>query len=309
MKAGTMIASTFLTVGILIVGFFAPEAVTAVVDRRLETETAEFETDSVQVESMEEMSDVLQLVGSGYISFELEYGVVREKSEMEELEQKAVESLADAGLVAMRSFSYHDEYPLIAISYYSGGDMNLDAWGYETGSEDWENAAEDMEREYDTIQENWGEAELGSLDEEGDNTQDENAKGSTAAVLWQCQLSNAQGDVLDLMIDDRSGKAVSFSWQKGMTDEEKYRRIESFETNRTEYDQKGEAFLQEMMQKAGSFCEEYYELKLQDTVFEKVEPDAYETVMTGYLAFEDSRGSEMIIPFQTMMDGSWYQIN
>lgn len=78
MKAGTMIASTFLTVGILIVGFFAPEAVTAVVDRRLETETAEFETDSVQVESMEEMSDVLQLVGSGYISFELEYGVVRE---------------------------------------------------------------------------------------------------------------------------------------------------------------------------------------------------------------------------------------
>ena len=32
MKAGTMIASTFLTVGILIVGFFAPEAVTAVVE-------------------------------------------------------------------------------------------------------------------------------------------------------------------------------------------------------------------------------------------------------------------------------------
>ena len=44
-------------------------------------------------------------------------------------------------------------------------------------------------------------------------------------------------------------------------------------------------------------------------MFEKVEPDAYETVMTGYLAFEDSRGSEVIIPFQTMMDGSWYQIN
>ena len=42
MKAGTMIASTFLTVGILIVGFFAPEAMTAVVDRRLETETTEF---------------------------------------------------------------------------------------------------------------------------------------------------------------------------------------------------------------------------------------------------------------------------
>ena len=39
MKAGTMIASTFLTVGILIVGFFAPEAMTAVVDRRLETAT------------------------------------------------------------------------------------------------------------------------------------------------------------------------------------------------------------------------------------------------------------------------------
>ena len=94
-----------------------------------------------------------------------------------------------------------------------------------------------------------------------------------------------------------------------MTDEEKYRRIESFETNRTEYDQEGEAFLQDMMQKAGSFCEEYYELKLQDTVFEKVEPDAYETVMTGYLAFEDSRGSEVIIPFQTMLDGSWDQIN
>lgn len=309
MKAGTMIVSTFLTMGILIVGFFAPEAVTAVVDRRLETETTEFETDSVQVESMEEMSDVLQLISSGYTSFELEYGVVREKSEMEELEKRALESLADAGLVEMRSFSYHDEYPLIAISYYSGENMNLDAWGYETDTGDWENAAEDMEREYDTIQGNWGETELGTLDEEDGDTPDENAKGSTAAVLWQCQLSNAQGDVLNLMIDDRSGKVVSFSWQKGMTDEEKDRRIESFETDRTEHYQEGEVFLQEMMQKVGSFCEEYYELKLQDTVYGKVERNAYETVMTGYLAFEDSRGSEVTIPFRTMLDGSWYQIN
>ena len=54
MKAGRLIAATVMTAGILAVGFLAPEAVTEVMDRRLKTETAEFETESIQVESMEE---------------------------------------------------------------------------------------------------------------------------------------------------------------------------------------------------------------------------------------------------------------
>ena len=76
MKAGRLIAATVMTAGILAVGFLAPEAVTEVMDRRLKTETAEFETESIQVESMEEMPDILQLVSRGYYGFELGYGVV-----------------------------------------------------------------------------------------------------------------------------------------------------------------------------------------------------------------------------------------
>lgn len=211
MKAGRLIAATVMTAGILAVGFLAPEAVTEVMDRRLKTETAEFETESIQVESMEEMPDILQLVSRGYYGFELGYGVVREKSDMKDLEQKALESLSDVELVEMRSFSYHDEYPILAISESAGYD---EAYGLEpenrSVSGEWEDGQTDV----------WTENFSDSLDQA--------AKGSTAAILWECQLSNAQEDILNMIIDDRSGKVVGFSWQKGMTEEMEEQRIERF---------------------------------------------------------------------------------
>lgn len=292
MKAGRLIAATVMTAGILAVGFLAPEAVTEVMDRRLKTETAEFETESIQVESMEEMSDILQLVSRGYYGFELGYGVVREKSDMKDLEQKALESLSNVELVEMRSFSYHDEYPILAISESAGYD---EAYGLEpenrSVSGEWENGQTDM----------WTENFSDSLDQA--------AKGSTAAILWECQLSNAQEDILNMIIDDRSGKVVGFSWQKGMTEEMEEQRIERFFFDEEVLYQTGRDFLDEMMRKAGSFCEEYYELKLTDTEYETAVEDSYNTRLIGRMYFEDSQGKGITITLQTMLDGTWYSVN
>ena len=177
-------------------------------DRRLKTETAEFETESIQVESMEEMSDILQLVSRGYYGFELGYGVVREKSDMKDLEQKALESLSNVELVEMRSFSYHDEYPILAISESAGYD---EAYG--------------LEPENRSVSGEWGNGQTDMWTENFSDSLDQAAKGSTAAILWECQLSNAQEDILNMIIDDRSGKVVGFSWQKGMTEEMEEQRI------------------------------------------------------------------------------------
>ena len=292
MKAGRLIAATVMTAGILAVGFLAPEAVTEVMDRRLKTETAEFETESIQVESMEEMPDILQLVSRGYYGFELGYGVVREKSDMKDLEQKALESLSDVELVEMRSFSYHDEYPILAISESAGYD---EAYGLEpenrSVSGEWEDGQTDV----------WTENFSDSLDQA--------AKGSTAAILWECQLSNAQEDILNLIIDDRSGKVVGFSWQKGMTEEMEEQRIERFFFDEEVLYQTGRDFLDEMMRKAGSFCEEYYELKLTDTEYETAVEDSYNTRLIGRMYFEDSQGKGITITLQTMLDGTWYSVN
>ena len=292
MKAGRLIAATVMTAGILAVGFLAPEAVTEVMDRRLKTETAEFETESIQVESMEEMPDILQLVSRGYYGFELGYGVVREKSDMKDLEQKALESLSDVELVEMRSFSYHDEYPILAISESAGYD---EAYGLEpenrSVSGDWEDGQTDV----------WTENFSDSLDQA--------AKGSTAAILWECQLSNAQEDILNMIIDDRSGKVVGFSWQKGMTEEMEEQRIERFFFDEEVLYQTGRDFLDEMMRKAGSFCEEYYELKLTDTEYETAVEDSYNTRLIGRMYFEDSQGKGITITLQTMLDGTWYSVN
>lgn len=292
MKAGRLIAATVMTAGILAVGFLAPEAVTEVMDRRLKTETAEFETESIQVESMEEMSDILQLVSRGYYGFELGYGVVREKSDMKDLEQKALESLSNVELVEMRSFSYHDEYPILAISESAGYD---EAYGLEpenrSVSGEWENGQTDM----------WTENFSDSLDQA--------AKGSTAAILWECQLSNAQEDILNMIIDDRSGKVVGFSWQKGMTEEMEEQRIGRFFSDEEVLYQTGRDFLDEMMRKAGSFCEEYYELKLTDTEYETAVEDSYNTRLIGRMYFEDSQGKGITITLQTMLDGTWYSVN
>lgn len=292
MKAGRLIAATVMTAGILAVGFLAPEAVTEVMDRRLKTETAEFETESIQVESMEEMPDILQLVSRGYYGFELGYGVVREKSDMKDLEQKALESLSDVELVEMRSFSYHDEYPILAISESAGYD---EAYGLEPGnrsvSGEWEDGQTDV----------WTENFSDSLDQA--------AKGSTAAILWECQLSNAQEDILNMIIDDRSGKVVGFSWQKGMTEEMEEQRIERFFFDEEVLYQTGRDFLDEMMRKAGSFCEEYYELKLTDTEYETAVEDSYNTRLIGRMYFEDSQGKGITITLQTMLDGTWYSVN
>ncbi|HJC15832.1 MAG TPA: hypothetical protein H9705_08410 [Candidatus Fusicatenibacter intestinigallinarum] len=292
MKAGRLIAATVMTAGILAVGFLAPEAVTEVMDRRLKTETAEFETESIQVESMEEMPDILQLVSRGYYGFELGYGVVREKSDMKDLEQKALESLSDVELVEMRSFSYHDEYPILAISESAGYD---EAYGLEpenrSVSGEWEDGQTDV----------WTENFSDSLDQA--------AKGSTAAILWECQLSNAQEDILNMIIDDRSGKVVGFSWQKGMTEEMEEQRIERFFFDEEVLYQTGRDFLDEMMRKAGSFCEEYYELKLTDTEYETAVEDSYNTRLIGRMYFEDSQGKGITITLQTMLDGTWYSVN
>ncbi len=292
MKAGRLIAATVMTAGILAVGFLAPEAMTEVMDRRLKTETAEFETESIQVESMEEMPDILQLVSRGYYGFELGYGVVREKSDMKDLEQKALESLSDVELVEMRSFSYHDEYPILAISESAGYD---EAYGLEpenrSVSGEWEDGQTDV----------WTENFSDSLDQA--------AKGSTAAILWECQLSNAQEDILNMIIDDRSGKVVGFSWQKGMTEEMEEQRIERFFFDEEVLYQTGRDFLDEMMRKAGSFCEEYYELKLTDTEYETAVEDSYNTRLIGRMYFEDSQGKGITITLQTMLDGTWYSVN
>ena len=45
-----------------------------------------------------------------------------------------------------------------------------------------------------------------------------------------------------------------------------------------------------MMRKAGSFCEEYYELKLTDTEYETAVEDSYNTRLIGRMYFEDSQG-------------------
>ena len=292
MKAGRLIAATVMTAGILAVGFLAPEAVTEVMDRRLKTETAEFETESIQVESMEEMPDILQLVSRGYYGFVPGYGVVREKSDMKDLEQKALESLSDVELVEMRSFSYHDEYPILAISESAGYD---EAYGLEpenrSVSGEWEDGQTDV----------WTENFSDSLDQA--------AKGSTAAILWECQLSNAQEDILNMIIDDRSGKVVGFSWQKGMTEEMEEQRIERFFFDEEVLYQTGRDFLDEMMRKAGSFCEEYYELKLTDTEYETAVEDSYNTRLIGRMYFEDSQGKGITITLQTMLDGTWYSVN
>ena len=292
MKAGRLIAATVMTAGILAVGFLAPEAVTEVMDRRLKTETAEFETESIQVESMEEMPDILQLVSRGYYGFELGYGVVREKSDMKDLEQKALESLSDVELVEMRSFSYHDEYPILAISESAGYD---EAYG--------------LEPENRSVSGEWEDGQTGVWTENFSDSLDQAAKGSTAAILWECQLSNAQEDILNMIIDDRSWKVVGFSWQKGMTEEMEEQRIERFFFDEEVLYQTGRDFLDEMMRKAGSFCEEYYELKLTDTEYETAVEDSYNTRLIGRMYFEDSQGKGITITLQTMLDGTWYSVN
>lgn len=292
MKAGRLIAATVMTAGILAVGFLAPEAVTEVMDRRLKTETAEFETESIQVESMEEMSDILQLVSRGYYGFELGYGVVREKSDMKDLEQKALESLSNVELVEMRSFSYHDEYPILAISESAGYD---EAYG--------------LEPENRSVSGEWGNGQTDMWTENFSDSLDQAAKGSTAAILWECQLSNAQEDILNMIIDDRSGKVVGFSWQKGMTEEMEEQRIGRFFSDEEVLYQTGRDFLDEMMRKAGSFCEEYYELKLTDTEYETAVEDSYNTRLIGRMYFEDSQGKGITITLQTMLDGTWYSVN
>lgn len=292
MKAGRLIAATVMTAGILAVGFLAPEAVTEVMDRRLKTETAEFETESIQVESMEEMPDILQLVSRGYYGFELGYGVVREKSDMKDLEQKALESLSNVELVEMRSFSYHDEYPILAISESAGYD---EAYG--------------LEPENRSVSGEWGDGQTDVWTENFSDSLDQAAKGSTAAILWECQLSNAQEDILNMIIDDRSGKVVGFSWQKGMTEEMEEQRIERFFFDEEVLYQTGRDFLDEMMRKAGSFCEEYYELKLTDTEYETAVEDSYNTRLIGRMYFEDSQGKGITITLQTMLDGTWYSVN
>lgn len=331
MKAGRVIVSTMLTAGVLAAGFFAPEAVTVVMDRQLETETAQFATESIQVESMEEISDVLRLVGSSYNSYDLEYGVVREYAEMEELEQKAVESMKNAGLLDEISFSSLDARPFIAISYSQSfwdaqgyGDTFGNTQTYTSDGKKSDERYKDSEISVYTeegVKKEASDAEVDAYDEEEalDSaqaedisegswvTQGQNSRGNTAAVLWNCALCGERGEYLNLIIDDTSGKMVSFTLQQEEISLEE--RIRRFEEEWPQLYEEGEAFLRQMMDQAGRFCEEYYELKFLSAEFEGADENEIDTMFNGRMYFEDSRGEQLSISFRTLADAYVYLMN
>lgn len=328
MKAGRVIVSTMLTAGVLAAGFFAPEAVTVVMDRQLETETAQFATESIQVESMEEISNVLRLVGNGYNSYDLEYGVVREYAELEELAQKAVESMKNAGLLEGGLFSSLDARPFIAISYSQSfwdaqgyGDSFSDAQTY-TGNgqtsghfykdpevtiyEDGKEAANAAKNAYDEEEASDG-AQSEDISEGPWAAQGQNSRGNTAAVLWNCTLVGEQGEYLNLIIDDTSGKMVSFALQR--EEEPLEKRIQEFEEEWPRLYEVGQGFLTQMMEQAGRFCQEYYELEFQGAEFENVDENGIDTMLNGRMYFKDSQGEELSIAFQTLADSYLYAMN
>ena len=272
-------AVLFLASAALGVGFFLPDLVGRAADRKMGSEAETFAIDKVPSAADARLLDMLRLADTYENEVYLDSGAVRDESDMRIIAADLINRLSGCGVLDKIECEDFSLSPFIAVK---GKMFSDDAYGYDDA---------------DNI------ASTGDIEENTADTSEQNGSGDGVqmGIIWKCYVSDPQAGIdLELLIDDRSGKMLSFGFNRYGENpgaEEGYRNEEEISKEIQEDLQEKSAGLQ-------TLCEEYYGFRHTDTEYHTEGPSCFARIF-----FEDENGENITLDLERDQYGTVYTWN
>lgn len=278
-RRGMAAAVLFLASAALGVGFFLPDLVGRAADRKMGSEAETFAIDKVPSAADARLLDMLRLADTYENEVYLDSGAVRDESDMRIIAADLINRLSECGVLDKIECEDFSLSPFIAVK---GKMFSDDAYGYDDA---------------DNI------ASTGDIEENTADTSEQNGSGDGVqmGIIWKCYVSDPQAGIdLEILIDDRSGKMLSFGFTRyggNPGAEEGYRNEEEISKEIQEDLQEKSAGLQ-------TLCEEYYGFRHTDTEYHTEGPSCFARIF-----FEDENGENITLDLERDQYGTVYTWN
>lgn len=277
-KTGMTVIVLLLTWAFLTAGFFMPDFTGKAADQNLAVQTERFAIEKMLSSANARLTDMLILAKSFENEIYLNSGSERDEAQIKTIASDIINRLTECKILDKIRYEDISIYPFIAVR----GEMFSDAaFGYD----DMDNSA---------------------IDNVEENTPDvSDQKGSEDSVqmgiLWNCSVTDAQiGGGLTMLIDDRSGKLLSFSFTRNQDDS----AMEDDESEKEKYVEVIQEDLQTLGGRMEIFCEKYYGFRHEKTEF-YIDDAVYFVRMY----YEGENGDEIMLDLKRDQLGTWYSWN
>lgn len=278
-RRGMAVAAAFLAAAALAVGFFLPDLAGRAADQKLSVQAETFAIGKVPSAADARLVDMLKLADTYENELYLDHGAVSDESDIRISAVDIINRLSEYGVLDKIECENFSLSPFIAVK---GKMLSDDAYGYD---------------DVDNI------ASTGNIDENTADTSDQSDHGAGAqmGIIWKCYASDPQTGIdLELLIDDRSGKMLSFVFTRyggNPGAEEGYQ-------NEEEINKEIQEDLQEKSAGLQAFCEEYYGFRHTDTEYHTESPSCFARIL-----FEDESGENITLDLKRDQYGDVYTWN
>ena len=278
-RRGMAVAAAFLAAAALTVGFFLPDLAGRAADQKLSVQAETFAIGKVPSAADARLVDMLKLAATYENELYLDHGAVSDEVDIRISATDIINRLSEYGVLDKIECEDFSLSPLIAVK---GKMLSDDAYGYDDA---------------DNI------ASTGDIAENTADTSEQNGSGDGVqmGIIWKCYVSDPQAGIdLELLIDDRSGKMLSFGFNRYGENpgaEEGYRNEEEISKEIQEDLQEKSAGLQ-------TLCEEYYGFRHTDTEYHTEGPSCFARIF-----FEDENGENITLDLERDQYGTVYTWN
>lgn len=279
MKNRRGMAVAVLAAAALAVGFFLPDLAGRAADQKLSVQAETFAIGKVPSAADARLVDILKLADTYENELYLDHGAVSDESDIRISAVDIINRLSEYGVLDKIECENFSLSPFIAVK---GKMLSDDAYGYD---------------DVDNI------ASTGNIEENTADTSDQSDHGAGAqmGIIWKCYASDPQTGIdLELLIDDRSGKMLSFVFTRyggNPGAEEGYQ-------NEEEINKEIQEDLQEKSAGLQAFCEEYYGFRHTDTEYHTESPSCFARIL-----FEDESGENITLDLKRDQYGDVYTWN
>lgn len=278
-RRGMAVAAAFLAAAALAAGFFLPDLAGRAADQKLNVQAETFAIGKVPSAADARLVDMLKLADTYENELYLDHGAVSDESDIRISAADIINRLSEYGVLDKIECEDFSLSPFIAVK---GKMLSDDAYGYD---------------DTDNI------ASTGNIEENTADTSDQSGPGTGVqmGIIWKCYVSGQQPGIdLEILIDDRSGKMLSFSLTRYGADtdtEEGYR-------NEEEINKEIQEDLRKKSDGMQTFCEEYYGFRYTDREYHVKDESCF-----ARLFFEDENGENIMLDLERDRYGTVYTWN
>ena len=272
-------AAAFSAAAALIFGFFLPDLAGRAADQKLSAQAGTFALGKVPSAADARLADMLKLADTYENEVYLDHGAVSEESDIRRSAADIINRLSEYSVLDKIECEDFSISPIIAVK---GKMLSDDAYGYDDADHT---------------------ASTGDIAENTTDTSDQTGSGTGVqmGIIWKCYVSDPQTGIdLEILIDDRSGKMLSFNLARYGADpaaEEVYR-------NEEETDKEIQEDLRGKSDGLKTFCEEYYGFRYTDREYRIEGSSCFVRFF-----FEDENGENIVLDLERDRYGTVYTWN